>query len=114
MIYLFYFFCSSAEMTLYNFIRNLAENQAMNGAAKYLYRFVNRNPRNMERMRLQRKPDGWTFERNQSHNNFIYRFASLNTCMGSGHSRRKAEILKSNLQFDPKLNLYQELSQLEN
>lgn len=51
----------------------------MNNAVKYLPKFVNRNPRNAELMRLQRKPDGWDFEKNQKQKNFIYRFNKLHS-----------------------------------
>jgi hypothetical protein len=44
------------------------------GAKKFVQRFVNANPRNMERLRLQRPPDGWDFERDRALRNFIYRF----------------------------------------
>uniref|UniRef100_A0A914GY38 Large ribosomal subunit protein uL18m n=1 Tax=Globodera rostochiensis TaxID=31243 RepID=A0A914GY38_GLORO len=41
--------------------------------ATFLQRFVNNNPRNFERVRLQRKPSGWGFEKNNAQRNFIYR-----------------------------------------
>jgi hypothetical protein len=46
-------------------------------AVKYAKRFVNKNPRNMEMMRLLRKPDGWDFEKNKERKNFIYRFLKI-------------------------------------
>jgi len=45
--------------------------------AKFLQKFINNNPRNIERLRLQRKPDGWDFEKNRAMRSFIYRVELL-------------------------------------
>lgn len=41
---------------------------------KFVKNFVNKNPRNLEQLRLQLKPTGWEFESDQILRNSIYRF----------------------------------------
>uniref|UniRef100_A0A914BUB5 Large ribosomal subunit protein uL18m n=1 Tax=Acrobeloides nanus TaxID=290746 RepID=A0A914BUB5_9BILA len=40
---------------------------------KIVSTFINRNPRNLELLRLQRKPSGYDFERNREVRNYIYK-----------------------------------------
>jgi hypothetical protein len=41
---------------------------------KIVSTFINRNPRNLELLRLQRKPSGYDFERNREVRNYIYKY----------------------------------------
>lgn len=41
---------------------------------KFIKNFVNKNPRNLERLNLQPKPSGWVFEADRFLRNSIYRF----------------------------------------
>lgn len=41
---------------------------------RFVKNFINKNPRNLEKMRLQRKPTGWVFEKNNHKRNCIYRY----------------------------------------
>lgn len=40
---------------------------------KFIRNFVNKNPRNIERLRLQPKPTGWEFENDQTMRNSTYK-----------------------------------------
>ncbi|KAF7638826.1 hypothetical protein Mgra_00001634 [Meloidogyne graminicola] len=48
-------------------------------SVKYVKHFVNKNPRNMEMLRLLRKPNGWEFEKDRTRKNFIYRVDFVTT-----------------------------------